>query len=159
MDRTNAERQRRYIAKLKKAAKAGVSNADHAALAQELAAAKARIAELEEVEKAMLLGARAHVHERREAKPKVEKPPLPPDEERDRIIKGLRTRVRNLTAELQETVSWASQRLGIMSRETRIAIDKVLHPDNKPSEADKDRACKGWNAWKNDYDKARRRRS
>jgi hypothetical protein len=44
---------------------------------------------------------------------------------------------------------------------TRTAIDKVLHPDMKDNatEADKDRAVKGWNAWKNDYDKARRRRS
>jgi hypothetical protein len=57
-DRTNAERQRRYIARLKaQAAKAGVSNAPDApgtaksgvsnALVQELAQAKARIAELE----------------------------------------------------------------------------------------------------------------
>jgi uncharacterized small protein (DUF1192 family) len=51
-DRTNAERQRRYIARLKsQAAKAGVSNAtagpDHAALVQELAQAKALIAELQ----------------------------------------------------------------------------------------------------------------
>jgi hypothetical protein len=48
-------------------------------------------------------------------------------------------------------------RLGIMPRETRIAIDKVLHPDNRLSEADRDVACKGWNVWKNDNDKARRR--
>ena len=43
-DRTNAERQRRYIARLKAhAAKAGVTNApDHAALAEELVQAKAR---------------------------------------------------------------------------------------------------------------------
>jgi hypothetical protein len=50
-DKTNAERQRRYIAKLKAQAKASVSNAtagrDHAALAKELAQAKARNAELE----------------------------------------------------------------------------------------------------------------
>jgi hypothetical protein len=44
-----------------------------------------------------------------------------------------------------------------MPRETRIAIDKVLHPDNRLSEADRDVACKGWNVWKNDNDKARRR--
>lgn len=50
-DRTNAERQRRYIARLKQkaaqAAKAAVSNGgDHAKLVDELAQAKAKIAEL-----------------------------------------------------------------------------------------------------------------
>jgi hypothetical protein len=48
VDRTHAERQRRYIARLR--ARAGVSDAAagaHAALVQELTAAKARIAELE----------------------------------------------------------------------------------------------------------------
>ena len=45
IDRTNAERQRRYIARLKaQAAKAGP---EHAALAKELAQAKTRIAKLE----------------------------------------------------------------------------------------------------------------
>ena len=42
---TNAERQRRYIARLKKAA---VSNGGDAGLAKELAQAKAKIAELED---------------------------------------------------------------------------------------------------------------
>ena len=48
-DRTNAERQRRYIARLKaQAAKTGVTNvSDHAAPAKELAQAKTRIAEVE----------------------------------------------------------------------------------------------------------------
>jgi hypothetical protein len=46
--------------------------------------------------------------------------------------------------------------VGGMPRETRLAIDKVLHPDGNASGADKDRAIKGWNVWKNDNDKARR---
>ena len=46
-DRTNAERQRRYIARLKARAAAGVSNATDATLRQELAQAKQRIADLE----------------------------------------------------------------------------------------------------------------
>jgi hypothetical protein len=47
-DRTNAERQRRYINRLKAAAKAGVRNTkSDTALAKELAQAKARIAALE----------------------------------------------------------------------------------------------------------------
>ena len=85
--------------------------------------------------------------------PKAEKPPLPPDEERERTIKGLKTKVRNLTAELdaiRELNNKLAMRTGDMSRETRTAIDKVLHPDARATEADRDRAIKGWNAWKND---------
>ena len=97
-------------------------------------ALKARIAELEKTNAAP-----------RAAKPKAE----PPDEARERIIKGLRTRVRNLTEALQ-------YQLGVMPRETRTAIDKVLHPDTRDNttEADRDRAVKGWNLWKIDNDKA-----
>src|SRR5258705_11930200 len=39
--------------------------------------------------------------QRAESKPKVAKSPLPPDEERERIIKGLKTRVQNLSRELR----------------------------------------------------------
>jgi hypothetical protein len=42
----------------------------------------------------------------RAAEPKPENPPLPPDEQRDKTIKGLKTRVRNLTAELHYTREW-----------------------------------------------------
>jgi hypothetical protein len=48
---------------------------------------------------------------------------------------------------------------GGMSRKTRNAIDRVLHPDSRVTEADRDEACKGWNVWKNDNDKARRHRA
>jgi chromatin segregation and condensation protein Rec8/ScpA/Scc1 (kleisin family) len=44
-----------------------------------------------------------------------------------------------------------------MPRATRVAIDKVLHPDSQPTDADKLLACQGWNAWKNSNDKARRK--
>jgi predicted nucleic acid-binding Zn-ribbon protein len=80
------------IAALRKelaAAKAGVSNAaaspDHAALVQELKAAKARIEDLLDEIAAL----KAELHDTiaassrfasKPAKPKVEKPPLPPDE-------------------------------------------------------------------------------
>src|SRR5262245_41577024 len=79
---------------------------------QELAQAKARIAELE----TELAGERTRIkmlkeelqnaRQQRRAEPKAEKPPLPPDEERDRVIKGLKTRVKNLTAELHHTHDW-----------------------------------------------------
>ena len=72
---------------------------------------------------------------------------------------GSTTKVRNLTAELdaiRELNNKLAMRTGDIPRETRIAIDKVLHPDSTPTAADKDRAVKGWNAWKNDSDKVRR---
>jgi hypothetical protein len=135
-----------------------------AALVQELAQAKARVAELEKANTAL----KAELHDTlaarfapkpRAVKPKVEKPPLPPDEARERTIKGLRTRVRNLTQELEHYHQHMLGRLGIMSRKTRIAIDKVVHPDtrDRATEEERDEAAKGWNAWKNDNDKARRR--
>jgi hypothetical protein len=151
---TALERLHRYRAKLR-ANKPATKE-------RELAAAKARVAELEKANAALKDELHATLAARfapKPRKPKVEKPPLPPDEERDRIIKGLRTRVRNLTQELQHSYSVMNSRLGIMSRETRTAIDKVLHPDTRANatEVDRDRAVRGWNAWKNDSDKARRK--
>jgi hypothetical protein len=41
---------------------------------------------------------------------------------------------------------------------SRNVLDKILHPDTRKqaTEAEIDEACKGWNAWKNSNDKARR---
>jgi hypothetical protein len=130
--------------------------------------AKARIAELEKAGAAAAdgetegraTGARRFAPQQRASRPKVEKPPLPPDEQRDREIKGLRTRVRNLTQELRAFTQYHKDemaRTGGMPRPTRIALDKVLHPDTRKqaTETDKDEACRGWNAWKNSNDKAR----
>jgi hypothetical protein len=85
-------------------------------LVQELAAAKARIAELT----GELLATVAQVRfrdARRMAKPQTKRPPLPPDEERERIIKGLKTRVRNLMSELRPAArkSWPRLRAAIRS--------------------------------------------
>jgi hypothetical protein len=84
MDRTNAERQRRYIARLKAQAKAGgdgdklgVSNERIAELEQALAQAKRRAA-MAESANTMLRRDLAQA-ERKLAKPKIERPPLPPD--------------------------------------------------------------------------------
>jgi hypothetical protein len=60
-----------------------------------LAAAKARILNLED-ETAALRGALAHERKRHAAKPKAEKPAPTPDEARDRQIKALKTRMRNI---------------------------------------------------------------
>jgi hypothetical protein len=94
-----------------------VAQPDAVALKAELAAAKARIAELHR--------ALAEA-ERKLIKPKVEKPPLPPDEQRERTIKGLRTRVRNLTDQLQAVAG-----RGSMSFKTMSAIAKALDSDRQ----------------------------
>jgi len=78
---------------------------------------------------------------------------LPPDEARERTIKGLRTRVRNLEAALQMVAG--------MPRETQNAIFNALHPDRKLSAAERaaeqDKALKLFTAWKADKDRAVRR--
>lgn len=145
MDNTNAERQRRYIARLKaKAAIAdGVTNAKAEA---KLAALKAENARL----KAEL--------ERERSKPKAAKPPLPPDEERDRQIKSLKTRVRNLRIELYAEREWHKGKAdGSMSFQTMSAIAKILHPDHLPTEEQRLEACKLFTAWKGDKDRAARK--
>jgi hypothetical protein len=62
---------------------------------------------------------------------KIEKPPLPPDEGRERIIKGLKTRVRNLTAELHYTREWGG---GKSANQFRIAQHATV--ENIPSAFD-----------------------
>jgi hypothetical protein len=135
--------------------------------AREIAALKARIAELEaargqgeyileiERENSWLRGQLER--ERKPAKPKADKPPLPPDEIRDRQIKSLKTRVRNLQAELYASREWHTGKAdGNMSFQTMSAISKVLHPDREPSETDRVEACKAFNSWKADRDASHR---
>ena len=141
-DRTNAERQRRYIARLKARAVEGVTSApdtaEVAALAQKLAqaeqqvaAAKARILNLED-EIAALRGALAHERKRHAAKPKAEKPAPTPDEARDRQIKALKTRMRNIMSELHAAREWRRGGLdGGMSFQTMSAIAKPLAADHR----------------------------
>jgi len=141
-DRTNAERQRRYIARLKARAVEGVTSApdtaEVAALAQklaqaeqQLAAAKARILNLED-EIAALRGALAHERKRHAAKPKAEKPAPTPDEARDRQIKALKTRMRNIMSELHAAREWRRGGLdGGMSFQTMSAIAKPLAADHR----------------------------
>jgi hypothetical protein len=156
-----AERTRRYRERFRHDEPVTKPKADNAAvdaLQKEVTALKARILDLEDAN-AALRGALAHERKQHAAaaKPKAEKPPLPPDEARERIIKGHRTRVRNLEAKMRSFYARASH--GHMPRETRTAIDWVLQPDQRrnATEAHWDRAVKGWNAWKNASDKARRR--
>src|SRR5262245_44205375 len=89
------------------------------------------------------------------AKPKAKKPPLPPDEERERTIKSLRTQVQKMKATLAAVAGRAS-----MPRATLNAIAKALHPDRKLSEAEREAeretALKLFTAWKAEKDWAAR---
>jgi septal ring factor EnvC (AmiA/AmiB activator) len=137
VDNTNAERQRRYIARLKAAA--ARPDAETAALKQELARAKAQIEKL-------TLQVQQHA-----AKPK--RPPLPPDEARERLIKSLTTQNRNLREQLSRV-----QHGAYMSFKSLAAIAKCLHPDTRrqTSEAEFDKACRLFTEWKANMDKSRR---
>jgi hypothetical protein len=148
---------------------------------QELAAAKARIVELEKagaVAAAEIAALKAELHDvvvgarfapkRREpAKPKVEKPPLPPDEARDRQIKGLKTANKNMRAELHHLREWCRTtgipERGGMSFNIHGRIFKPLHPDHRKHltraelDAALDEACKMFTAWGDSLKAARSR--
>jgi DNA repair exonuclease SbcCD ATPase subunit len=92
------------------------------------------------------------------APPKPAKAPLPPDEHRERIIKGLRTQLANVRRELRATRGhYESQ--GLMPRRTQIMLAKCMHTDtrNSVSAADKDEAAKLFFAWKVANDRAQRK--
>jgi hypothetical protein len=160
---TGAERQRRYWLKRRAAKPApkpgGAAAVEIEALQKELAAAKAEIAGLKDDLLHARLALRFGPKRREPAKPKTERPPLPPDEERERQIKSLKTRVRNLTSELhfmrEHGDSMIAQRGGMNFR-TMSAIANALHPDHKPSDTEREHACKLFTAWKADSAKARR---
>jgi hypothetical protein len=90
------------------------------------------------------------------ATPKAEKPPLPPDEARDRQIKSLKTANQNLRQRLAWSERLAQER-GTMSFKAMAAISKALHEDHEPTEAERGEAIRAFNAWKADANKARRK--
>jgi len=139
-------------------AKAKPKPADSEAIAK----LEARIRELEAERDALKKELADSVGERfaprQRATPKAAKPPLPPDEQRERTIKGLRTRVRNLEAELSHERTM--HQLGVMSFKTMSLIAKCLHPETRKHVRDTelDDAMKAFTVWKSDRDKARRSR-
>lgn len=161
---SSTERSRRRRAALRGDAPERQSGAS-AEQARELERAGARIAELEAelatAKDEALAQAQAFRDEwaRRAAKPKAEKAPLPPDEERDRQIKALKTANQNLRRKnifLTQYYDDAIALVGGMPFATQSAIAKCLHPDHTPSEAERADACRLFNAWKADKDKAKR---
>ena len=114
-DPTNAERQARHRAKQRKA---------RAALEAELRALRD--------ERAAQAQAFRDGWKRRAAKPKAEKPAPTPDEARDRQIKALKTRMRNIMSELHAAREWRRGGLdGGMSFQTMSAIAKPLAADHR----------------------------
>jgi len=124
-----------------------------AELVAEVARFKDEIARL----KAELASERGHCKmlEERLKRAGAAKPPLPPDEARERKIKALTTQVQNLRAVIQAIVLRAS-----IPRATLNAIAKALHPDRKLSEAEREAeretAFKLFTAWKAEKDRVAR---
>jgi hypothetical protein len=87
---------------------------------------------------------------------KAARPPLPPDEVRDRQIKALKTANQTLRAKLRANEAWyAAERPTVMSFKTVSAISLALHPEHAPTDDERANAIKLFNAWKADARKAR----
>lgn len=74
-------------------------------------------------------------------------------------VRRLKTTNKKLREEIQYLkleVAAGPPEVGSMSFRTMSAIANVLHPDRKPTDADREHACKLFTAWKADKDKARR---
>ena len=93
-----------------------------------------------------LIDARAEIARRARRDRKAAKPPLDPDSEAARQIKGLKTRVQTLTRQLAH----ANKKHGHMTFKTVSLISKALHSDTKPTDEDREEALKAFNAWKSD---------
>ena len=110
-------------------------------------------------ENAILRMALAHERKRHaEANARAAKP-APPPIDPDGEIARLKEWIHFLRTELQETREWyedESHRKGIMTFSTYGKLMKCLHPDGKPSDAEKSEACALLGQWKQDGDRARR---
>ncbi len=139
---TGAERVQRHRARLRGNAS---TSPDHGDL--ELARQRAENAALL---RDVALGDRfAGSNRNRPAKPKA--PPLPPDEQRYRQIKALKTANASMRRELHDLRTWCRTSgvpdRGGMTFQTHGKIMKALHTDRRPSEAEREEACKAFAAW------------
>jgi chromosome segregation ATPase len=179
---TGAERIARYRAKHGLDKPATKQTKPDAALAQELAKAKARIRELEQAAlaktdavppvtkqtkpdagplEAQIRKLEAELARERNARAAAEakvaklaaKPKLPPDEVRDNQIKRLQTDKRNLRAQL-DNMRLASN----VPFATKGAVAKVLRRRREATDAEFDDAEKRWNAFISDVRTASRHR-
>jgi hypothetical protein len=124
MDYTNARRQSRWRQRRK---------VQREAVVEELAQARERIAELE---KALKI-----------AQAQAESPAIPPSVEITRLKKAN----KELRGKLAYLTRWYNEEMlrnGKMLPATFRAIAKCLHPDHTPSAAEREDACKLFNAWR-----------
>ena len=139
-DRTNTERQRRYIDRLN--ARAAPPRGD---LATELAQTKAQIAEMRphKMLKPSAPSASARTHAPKAAAP---------DAARDARLEVLATENQNLKAKLRDL-----QQGHRMDFATLTAVVKALHPDRTPTADERAAAYQAFTAWKAASAKARRK--
>lgn len=127
---------------------------------EELAAAKAR--RTAEISAQRAAAKAAKLAQAAAERPDADVPTLLAENDKlKQQMKATQTRIRNITAELRHTRQWHEQEMakkGGMSFAAQNALFKVLHPDQRANatEADLDKACKLFTAWKADKDKARR---
>ena len=168
---SGAERQRRYLERLLKSDK----SADYALVQQQLAQARARIAELEsalqqaqraapsmssredlkarnvdlETEVISLRRALKQAQAAAAAAAKTPRPPKPPVDP-DSEVARLKTTNKNLRNKLAHMERWYEKQLfrsGKMPPATLRAIAKCLHPDYTPSTAERETACRLFNVF------------
>jgi hypothetical protein len=142
---TNAERVARHRALHPKPVTKPVTEPGEVdALRAELAAKDREIA-----------GLRTTVQKLRAAKPRVQKAPLPPNEERDREIEALKKTNRDLREKIRMVNElhmrhYAEMQKGSMSPADIRMISKALHPEHAPTEHERTAAFKAFTAWKAD---------
>jgi hypothetical protein len=97
-------------------------------------------------------------HEHQAKPPKPPKPQLDPESEAARQIKGLVTRNQNLDRKYQRTLALLEKKALVLPRKVSSAIDFVVQPDQRGNvdEERLDKACRVWNAWRDDLRKAGR---
>ena len=183
MDNTNAERQRRYIARLKAAARGKASPVSNAKLEARIRELEAELAERKghtaakapvsngqartepQTDPREVRRLRAEVGRLRELLAKAEaKAATVPPAERDRVIEGLRTRNRNLMAENSYVRQHYEQKEKQLKTRFRISEEaynaalKCAHPDRTPDKAEKTRTTALLIEWKNAMKKEARRK-
>jgi chromosome segregation ATPase len=96
------------------------------------------------------------LRKRREAK--LAKPPAEPGSEAERVIKGLRTQIRNLKAQIARMTTddddyrflRGGNATGAMSFTAYTKIARCLHSDHEPTAEEREAGMKALNQWKAD---------
>jgi hypothetical protein len=138
---TDAERMRRYRANRRAAEPAAEPEPDRRDA--EITELRKRLADVE-AHRDRLFAERLSIRfgpKPRAAKPKVEKPPLPPDEVRDKKIEALQTQVRNLRGNLRavsDALDEARQNQHLPD-DLRRRLLSFVHPERFPGDPEMQR--------------------